>query len=502
MSSRNGAISRLGNVLQISRRIRLRPETSLINRLAPAGRRCERSISVLAINATSQTRQFPDFFTPSYPSYFFPNRFYSSPQPTGFVPNSEKRKSVEHDNKNSQEQLPPKWVSKWLFLCSGLTLGVIVVGGVTRLTESGLSITEWKPITGVLPPMNAQAWEEEFLKYKETPEFKMLNSKMNVDEFKSIFYMEWGHRILGRVIGLAFIVPYGYLLATRKLSAPTAGKLGFLGLLLGFQGALGWYMVKSGLDHRILEKGEVPRVSQYRLAAHLGAALLFFMGTLRLGLSAKKDIQWASGAKVNGVGDAFISLLQDPRIRRFKWASAALLTLAFTTAISGAFVAGLDAGLLYNEFPYMGHSLMPPVDEMFSKAYSQTVDGSDVWWRNLFENPTTVQFDHRLLAMTTYFSTALLYAGTRFSSLHAMLPPTTRHLVGASFGMVNIQAALGISTLLYLVPIPLAASHQAGSVALLTALVALVTSLRRPSAAATALRLVSKVTKTKTPHVA
>jgi cytochrome c oxidase assembly protein subunit 15 len=176
MSSRNGAISRLGNVLQISRRIRFRPETSLITRLAGCERVRSISSSVLAISPTAQTRQFPDFFTPSYPSYFFPNKFYSSPQlqqqPTGFIPNSEKRKaSKEHSN--TEEQLPPKWVSKWLFLCSGLTLGVIVVGGVTRLTESGLSITEWKPITGVLPPMNAQAWEEEFLKYKETPEFKM-----------------------------------------------------------------------------------------------------------------------------------------------------------------------------------------------------------------------------------------------------------------------------------------------------------------------------------------
>lgn len=209
--------------------------------------------------------------------------------------------------------------------------------------------------------------------------------------------MEWGHRILGRVIGLVFIIPYGYLLARRRLPAAAAAKLGGLGLLLGFQGALGWYMVKSGLDQQILETGAVPRVSQYRLAAHLSAALLFFMGTMRMGLSIKKDLQWSRGGLVNGLGDELVSRLQTPAVRRFKSASAILLALAFVTAMSGAFVAGLDAGLVYNEFPYMGGRLMPPVDEMFSKAYSKRGDGADVWWRNLFENPTTVQFDHRFL---------------------------------------------------------------------------------------------------------
>lgn len=158
---------------------------------------------------------------------------------------------------------------------------------------------------------------------------------MSVNEFKSIFYMEWGHRILGRIIGLAFILPYGYLLATRRIPAPVALKLGGLGLLLGFQGALGWYMVKSGLDQQILENNGVPRVSQYRLAAHLSAALLFFIGTLRMGLALKKDGQWATGSLVNGVDDRFLTLLKDPHLKRFKWASAALLGLAFVTAASG-----------------------------------------------------------------------------------------------------------------------------------------------------------------------
>jgi heme a synthase len=162
-----------------------------------------------------------------------------------------------------------------------------------------------------------------------------LNSNMTVDEFKSIYYMEWGHRILGRVIGLAFILPYGYLLATRRLPASVAAKLGGLGVLLGFQGVLGWYMVKSGLDEQIIADNAVPRVSQYRLTAHLSAALLFFMGTLRVALSLKKDNQWATGRLVNGVNDDFIVLLRDPRIRRFRLAAGALLALAFVTAASG-----------------------------------------------------------------------------------------------------------------------------------------------------------------------
>ncbi|KIM26327.1 hypothetical protein M408DRAFT_330682 [Serendipita vermifera MAFF 305830] len=465
----------------------------LVSHLSPAKKAAPlRCISFFA-RSIQQTRDVPHFM-PSYPNYFYPSRL-SSRYKSGmavFTANESRTSKTE----STQADLPPSWVPKWLFMCGGLTVGVIVVGGVTRLTESGLSITEWKPITGILPPMSDEAWLLEFEKYKQTPEFKMLNSRMSVNEFKSIFYMEWGHRILGRLIGLAFILPYGYLLATRRLSAPTALKLGGLGLLLGFQGALGWYMVKSGLDDQILENNGVPRVSQYRLAAHLSAALVFFMGTLRMGLSIKKDRQWAAGGLVNGVDDRFLLLLKDPHLRRFKLASALLLGLAFVTAASGAFVAGLDAGLVYNEFPYMGNRLMPPMDELFSPSYSKRSDHSDVWWRNLLENPTTVQFDHRLLATTTYISTAILYATSRLSYVRPFLPPLTLHLAGASFAMVNIQAALGITTLLYLVPIPLAATHQAGSVILLTTLVALFTSLRRPSLLATTLRRAGKPSRT------
>ncbi|CCA71801.1 probable COX15-cytochrome oxidase assembly factor [Serendipita indica DSM 11827] len=452
-----------------------------------------RAFSTLFKRPTSaamiKPREFPHF-TPSYPHFFYPSTFRI--RPVTFTTSSTTQGSVADA---SLDSLPPNGVVRWLMLCCGLTFGVIVVGAVTRLTESGLSITEWKPVTGVIPPIGNEAWQAEFDKYRQTPEFKILNSKMNVDEFKSIYYMEWGHRILGRVIGLAFAVPYGYYLFKRRLPAPLAGNLGALGLLLGAQGALGWYMVKSGLDHQTLventpnpAQGIVPRVSQYRLAAHLGTALLFFSGALRTALTVRKDLQWASGGAVNGVGDQFVSLLQDPRVRRFKGASIALLLLAFGTAVSGAFVAGLDAGLIYNEFPYMGEGLVPPHNELLSPAYSRRSDQGDLWWRNMLENPVTAQFDHRVLAMSTYFGTTGLYAVTRLTSLSSILPPLTRHLIGASFAMVNIQAALGITTLLYLVPVHLAATHQAGSVFLLTTLIALVTSLRRPSKLASLVR--------------
>lgn len=164
--------------------------------------------------------------------------------------------------------------------------------------------------------------------------------------------MEWGHRVLGRVIGAAYALPFLYLLTSRRVPGRLKAKLGGLGLLLGFQGALGWYMVKSGLDERIVERGDIPRVSQYRLAAHLGAAFLFFMGTLRIGLSLKKDRQWASGGLVNGVGDEFVSILRNPHLRRFKGASAAVLMLAFTTALSGWYLSSGHLCLTYLTHTY------------------------------------------------------------------------------------------------------------------------------------------------------
>ncbi|PPR02446.1 hypothetical protein CVT24_001995 [Panaeolus cyanescens] len=376
-------------------------------------------------------------------------------------------------------------VGRWLLLSSTLVLGIIVVGGVTRLTESGLSITEWKPITGVRPPITHEEWLVEFEKYKATPEFKLLNHSMTLDDFKYIFFWEWGHRILGRLIGVVFVGPLAYFTFRKKISKPLSRRLTGLAFLIGAQGALGWYMVKSGLEDSIMDTpGAVPRVSQYRLASHLGLAFLLYLGMFGSAMAVIKDWKYANTGVWNGYAGKLSEALKNPVLKSFRRQAIGLTCLVFLTALSGAFVAGLDAGLLYNEFPLMGGRIAPPMDELFSTAYSKVEDKSDIWWRNIFENPTTVQFDHRVLATSTYLTTALLYARTFSPAVKAALPPLARLATTAAFAVANIQVALGISTLLYLVPVPLAAAHQAGSVVLLSAMVHLLITLRRPSTAA------------------
>ncbi|EIN10834.1 cytochrome oxidase assembly [Punctularia strigosozonata HHB-11173 SS5] len=391
-------------------------------------------------------------------------------------------------NAASEETAPPlapPMVGHWLLLSSTLVFAVIVVGGVTRLTESGLSITEWRPITGILPPLSEDAWMEEFRKYQATPEFKMLNHNISLEEFKSIFYMEWGHRVLGRVIGITFVLPFAYFGLRKKLPARLVGRLTFLGALIGVQGIIGWYMVKSGLEESIMHTpGAVPRVSQYRLAAHLGTAFLLYAAMFYEGLAILLDSRYAHGGPWSGTKESWRRVLENPLVKHFKLGAIGLTCLVFLTALSGAFVAGLDAGLVYNEFPMMGNHIVPPTDELFDPAYAKSPDLSDLWWRNLLENPTTVQFDHRVLAMTTYVCTGILFATTRSPSLRKALPPATRRMASVAFGMANIQVLLGISTLLYLVPVPLAAAHQAGSVALLTTVVHTLLTLRKPGRSA------------------
>ncbi|KAF8342033.1 cytochrome oxidase assembly protein-domain-containing protein [Cantharellus anzutake] len=387
-------------------------------------------------------------------------------------------------------QLPPispPSVSNWLFVSAALVFGVIVVGGITRLTESGLSIVEWRPITGTLPPLSETEWVEEFEKYKLSPEYRLTNHNITLDQFKNIFFWEYAHRLLGRVIGVAFVAPLAYFYARRRLTPGLPIVLTSLGLLIGFQGALGWYMVKSGLSEKIIETNSVPRVSQYRLAAHLSMALLLFAGMLGVGLQMRTDHKWAESGVWNSLVEKngvkpWDAVFSNPAVRRFRLAAGLLTGLVFLTAFSGAFVAGLDAGLIYNEFPYMGESFMPPIDEMYKKSYAKEANGSDLWWRNIFENPTTTQFDHRLLATTTYAAISTLFFTTILSPLKkgGFLPALPLRLTYLTYGLVNLQVLLGISTLLYLVPVELAASHQAGSVALLGSLVALIASLRKP----------------------
>ena len=243
-----------------------------------------------------------------------------------------------------------------------------------------------------------------------------LNSKIDMGEFKNIFYMEWAHRIAGRALGVLwvevlvarlmsrFIVPTVYYLSRYRLPRPLPAKLLLIGLGIGCQGALGWYMVKSGLEQRIIDTKGVPRVSQYRLAAHLSAALALYVGMLHTALGLKRDIQvaegWASTSGRPGV-TKLGEIANSPAVRRYRGLVRTVGAMVFLTAVSGAFVAGLDAGLVYNEFPTMGGRLVPPTDELMDKRYAQRTDGGDSWWRNMLENPVTAQFDHRLFVSTT-----------------------------------------------------------------------------------------------------
>lgn len=339
-------------------------------------------------------------------------------------------------------------VGRWLVGCSGLVVGAIVLGGVTRLTESGLSMVDWHLVREMKPPQTQAEWEAEFSKYQQFPEFKIMNHDMTVNEFKFIFYMEWGHRMWGRLVGLAYILPTvyfwkrGYFNRSMKLRA-----MGLCGFVF-FQGLLGWYMVKSGLEEKP-ESYDIPRVSQYRLSAHLGSALLLYCASLWTGLTMLLPAHKLADTK---------SLTQ---LRRFAKGTGGLV---FLTALSGAFVAGLDAGLVYNSFPKMGERWVP--DDLL--AFSPTL-------KNFFENPTTVQFDHRIFAVSSLTAITGLYLFSR----RMKLPRRAKIAIGLLTAMAYGQVALGISTLLLYVPTPLAATHQSGSVALLSLAIWVLAELRK-----------------------
>jgi cytochrome c oxidase assembly protein subunit 15 len=341
---------------------------------------------------------------------------------------------------------------------------------------SRLSITEWRPVTGSLPPFNQSAWDSEFTKYRASPEFIRLNPRMTLSEFKQIYWMEWTHRLWGRVIGVTILVPTIYFIARRRVPGHMALKLTGICGLIGFQGFLGWWMVKSGLKDDLFAPGSYPRVSQYRLAAHLGTAFVAYSAMLLSGLSILRE--HALLAKPS----AALSLLDTlalPHMRRFRLAVTALTALVFTTVMSGAFVAGLDAGLIYNEFPYMGLGLTPPKAELFDERYSRYPDRSDLWWRNMLENPSLAQLDHRILATTTFTAVVLLFLTPRFSSkLKSAMPRNAQKGLTGVMHLANVQVILGISTLIYMVPTWLAASHQAGALALLTGVLVLGSRLR------------------------
>ncbi|KAH3669054.1 hypothetical protein OGAPHI_001650 [Ogataea philodendri] len=366
------------------------------------------------------------------------------------------------------------------YLCIGtsiLVFAIVILGGLTRLTESGLSITEWKPVTGAIPPRTQEDWEEEFKKYQESPEFKLLNSHITLEEFKFIFYMEWSHRLLGRIIGTVFVLPTLYYIARRQVSPPVAFKLLGICALIGLQGAIGWWMVYSGIDEQLLEERKSkPTVSQYRLTAHLGAAFLVYCTMISTGFGILRDHDIMKHPKE--YLETF-QKIQSPSLKLFRRLSKGLLGLVFVTAMSGAMVAGLDAGLIYNTFPHMGDDYIPSANELFSPVFSRLADQSDLIWRNMFENPATVQLNHRIMATLTLCSVFALHMYSH--RIRSIIPRPAYKWLNISMGVVSLQVTLGICTLLWLVPIELAAAHQGGALALLTSVLITVCHLKKPT---------------------
>lgn len=364
----------------------------------------------------------------------------------------------------------------WLVGTSVLVFGIVVLGGLTRLTESGLSITEWKPVTGSIPPLNAEEWEAEFEKYKQSPEFKQLNSHITLEEFKFIFFMEWIHRLWGRAIGMIFVVPAIYFAASKKTSPHVNKRIFGLACLLGLQGFIGWWMVKSGLDQQQLdERNSKPTVSQYRLTTHLGTAFMLYIGMMWTGLEILREAKW-----VKNPSEALVlfSKLDNPALSPLRRNALGLLALTFVTAMSGGLVAGLDAGLIYNTFPHMGDDWIPSKRELMDETFARKEDKSDLVWRNMLENPATVQLNHRIFAVTTFFSVFALHMFCN-KNKH-IIPKQAVRTCHAMMGIATLQVALGISTLIYLVPISLASAHQAGALALLTSSLVFAAQLRKP----------------------
>ena len=325
----------------------------------------------------------------------------------------------------SNQQRAVAW---WLFACCAMVFLTMVVGGVTRLTHSGLSIVEWKPLIGALPPLSEAHWLELFAKYQQTPEFQKVNHDMTLDGFKFIFWWEWAHRLSGRFIGVVFLLPYLYFLARGYLKGALAGKVFGFFILGGLQGAMGWYMVKSGLV-------DDPRVSQYRLAAHLGLAFILFGLMLWTGLGMLQP----RGAR--------IAASPAPTFTRRlgNW----LIALVFVMVLSGALVAGIRAGLAYNSFPLMNGHFLPPESFMV-----------EPWWLNFFTNMALVQFDHRLIAW------ALMGLIPWYSWRIAQETPAARIPALLLVLWLAVQVTLGIATLLLQVPVALGAAHQAGAMVL------------------------------------
>ena len=326
----------------------------------------------------------------------------------------------------------------WLLICASVVYLMIVVGGITRLTQSGLSMVEWAPIMGILPPIGEAAWLDVFIKYQASPEYQKINFGMSLDSFKSIFWWEYGHRVLGRVIGMIYLLPLLYFMIRGMVPAAWRLRLFSLFVLGGLQGLMGWYMVKSGLV-------DVPHVSQYRLTAHLGLALLIFSYMLWFALDFLRGESRHNRASK---GYLRISLLAG--------------VVIFIMMLSGGFVAGTKAGFIMNTFPKMNGEWIP-----------QAWMAINPWWRNLFENPITVQFLHRCIALLVLGTVLLLF---RYSLKQRFSTKAFWELL-----IMLIQVTLGISALLMVVPVTLGAAHQAGAVALLASAILVAHIARKTS---------------------
>ena len=330
-------------------------------------------------------------------------------------------------------------VATWLLICCGLVFAMVVLGGFTRLTGSGLSMVDWRPLMGILPPIGDAEWQRTFEMYQLSPEFQKVNSAFGVEDFKSIFWLEYLHRLLGRTIGIVFLVPFIFFFAKGYIRPGEWAKYLLMFVLGGMQGVLGWYMVKSGLV-------DVPQVSQYRLTAHLVAAFIIYAYMF-----------WVAMSLLHPRAD---------NASRHPWygRTLALFVLISTTVVSGGFVAGLKAGKIYNTFPMMGDHWLPP-----------GLMALEPFWRNFFDNMTTVQFDHRYLAITTFVLVVVYWFKLRGTDV----PPRAKTAVNALLHTAILQVALGITTLLLAVPVILGATHQAVAMLLFTISLYLVHALRR-----------------------
>ncbi len=338
----------------------------------------------------------------------------------------------------------------WLAAIAALIVAMILVGGATRLTDSGLSITEWQPIMGAVPPLSEADWTHAFEAYQKIPEYAEIKRGMNLEEFKTIYWWEWAHRFLGRLIGAAFFVPFIVFWLAGYIPRALLPRLAGLFLLGGLQGAVGWYMVQSGLVDRT-------DVSQYRLAAHFGTALLILGYTLWL---------------LFGLGETE-ARRTEPAPRGAAWVAGCVLALIFLQLLAGALVAGLDAGMGYNTWPLINGAFVP-----------SGLGEASPWYLNLFENPLTVQFDHRMLGYTV-----VLASLAQFGWLAVKRAPQS--LLGSALTLALLavlQATLGVWTLLLAVPIQLGLAHQAGAVAVFAAALYHFWRSRRPLDAAATLQ--------------